>query len=349
MGADHRGTRKLPASRGSDTATLEAVEEADDTENGLAIAHALKPRAAKRAKGSSTSSDGKQSKNTRAARPRTPAPESEEDAEDKSGDEEGNKEEEGPPMEIEMPIQMQPPTDVRPSSIRKRLLAIKMARLPLTPPPPAGASSSSSSSSGVTQPVVGPMGLLPIRPRGATPPMDGEDRAMLRKKAEAMLESYVLLCDGDYGHTNFFMNTETPCTEISAKTHGGASMTQQPADTGRGHAILRKMIHSSEFHYEDNHSDPTGNAWKELNGVLNAHLPPALFRNVWKALCHLSVKASKAFSPSTVQSGFDTSGLITYKGMREWAEPPGEGGGKAHFSDYTKILSVNPHFRDLGP
>ena len=124
-------------------------------------------------------------------------------------------------------------------------------------------------------------------------------------------------------------------------------MTQQPADTGRGHGIMRRLIQSSEFRYEDNHSDPTGNAWQELKRVLKAHLPPALFRNVWKALCHLSVKASKAFSPSTVQSGFDTSGLITYKGMRERAEPPGEGGEKAHFSDYIKILRCQPSLQEF--
>lgn len=41
-------------------------------------------------------------------------------------------------------------------------------------------------------------------------------------------------------------------------------MTQKPADTGRGHGILRQMVHCSEFRYEDNYSDPTGNAWQVL-------------------------------------------------------------------------------------
>ena len=45
-------------------------------------------------------------------------------------------------------------------------------------------------------------------------------------------------------------------------------MTQKPADTGRGHGILRQMVHCSEFRYEDNYSDPTGNAWQVASPTL---------------------------------------------------------------------------------
>ena len=166
MGADNRGTSKLPPSRSSDIMTLEAAEEADNTENGLAIAHALKPRAAKRAKGSSTSSDGKQSKNTHAARPRTPAPETKEDSEGELDEETEKGEEQGSPMEVATPMPVQAVANERPSSLRKKILAIKEARLASPAPQPAGASSSSSSSSGVPHPAVGSGGATPDPSKG---------------------------------------------------------------------------------------------------------------------------------------------------------------------------------------
>ena len=345
MGADHRGTSKLPASRGSDMKTLEAAEHARDEENALALADTLKHRRKKRASRSSSSSGDKQAKKTSTGVVWGAGPESNEDSDGKSDEEMEMEEEAGSSMVITTPMPVPASTIQRPSSLRKKILDIKAARSSSEVAPPASSSSSSSSSSVVPQPGVEVPAPLPNGPRGATPPLDNAKRVMRQENAEKMLEPYVLLCDGDFGHTNFIMNSSTPSNEICAKTHGGASMTQQPADTGRGHAIMRQMMHSSDFRYEDNHSDPSGNGWEELKRVLREHLTPALFRNVWKALCHLSVKAGKAFAPSTVQSGFNTSGLITYEGMRQWAETSGE----THFSDYNAILSVNPHYRKLSP
>ncbi len=81
----------------------------------------------------------------------------------------------------------------------------------------------------------------------------------------------------------FFVKTISPL--ILCAVNFAKKVTPRPGKALRPPSSIFLVFNPPfEFRYEDDNSDPTGNAWLVLKWVLRAHLPPPLYRNVWKAL-----------------------------------------------------------------
>lgn len=185
-------------------------------------------------------------------------------------------------------------------------------------------------------------GTPPILPLGASAPMTEEEAELHRELINDEYTNCAFLFDGDFQHVKVGSLLASDGGEILAKTHGGASMTQSPCDTGHGHAIMRAELKNSAFRHGDQYSDPPGAGWAEIKKILAAHLTTAMNKSAWKGLCYVNQKVEKAFSTSNVISGFDKSGLCTRESYQAFID-----GRCPHWCDVDKILGINPHFNKL--
>jgi hypothetical protein len=115
------------------------------------------------------------------------------------------------------------------------------------------------------------------------------------------------------------------------KYAAGASLCQSPNDKGMMHSILHKLFKSSKYKYGD-YIEPDNGRWRKVKRILKDSLDLSSFKSIWKCLCHAPQFLNKAFTQSSILSGFHKSGIIS------------ESDGK--FNANT-ILSQCPQWRKL--